>query len=683
MTTTSNIYRPAPATPQEIQDVDTLRSTLMSDLSFEAILSVLRRHKGDVEKAASALLEGDKGDSPPPYNTLPANFGKDNTQSIGPRTPPPSKPEKTDHAVIDLTADEDPELSKALQASLEDQGPHFGPSQRAPDPSWAMVPSNAPSSAAPPGMSEEESLQRAIEQSRLEASAMEENWGELEELPLENRIRIGDRSDSQISITTQENTDLLYSPVALRPTNVSMIYASLIVHALFFVPQVRYEVAQWRYIPTNMDESESDAGPIEVTPPQEGDDFVMWSLQETFINMDLARITDLNVDQAMLAFEPPEWKFLSESIGDLAHQFYNKLTWVIENRLQEGRRNRLRLFWFRYGFSDAEPYAGPLNKTSDMCIVKVTVRGTSDANDLLSCLSLELAPTSDNGPRQVISTPSSVVAFELLRHVWPSSPGNRQAFSFPPYVYLDQFLRENAALAEEKRKQQTELQTKVIELQRRRAALTSHNNRDTLADLRSSIYYYENVAEDDEDSIRKDAIAEITARLKASLAKIEEELQNIDRTITEYQQEVTRVFDTPEFQKHRYDLRAVLVHSGQYGRSHVYSYVQHGGLWYHIVDHTVTEVPEKTVFNDDTGLYYNAGPFLLIYSRAYAEDEYSGPAPWPEGLKDSVKHNNKEFFASLPEDVLANIEDPNSPPTMASSAEAEPPTPRSEAMDLS
>jgi hypothetical protein len=47
--------------------------------------------------------------------------------------------------VIDLTAEEDSDdLSRALKASLETQSNlKFGPSQRAPDPNWAVVPSNA------------------------------------------------------------------------------------------------------------------------------------------------------------------------------------------------------------------------------------------------------------------------------------------------------------------------------------------------------------------------------------------------------------------------------------------------------------------------------------------------------------------------------------------------------------
>ena len=39
-----------------------------------------------------------------------------------------------------------------------------------------------------------------------------------------------------------------------------------------------------------------------------------------------------------------------------------------------------------------------------------------------------------------------------------------------------------------------------------------------------------------------------------------------------------------------YDLRAVLVHDGFYGRSHIYSYVRQHDKWWKVVDYSVTEV---------------------------------------------------------------------------------------------
>jgi len=52
---------------------------------------------------------------------------------------------KDPDSVIDLTVehDEDPEFKRAIQLSMEnDQEPVFRPSDRAPDPKWAVVPSN-------------------------------------------------------------------------------------------------------------------------------------------------------------------------------------------------------------------------------------------------------------------------------------------------------------------------------------------------------------------------------------------------------------------------------------------------------------------------------------------------------------------------------------------------------------
>ena len=53
-----------------------------------------------------------------------------------------SKSGKTSPPTIDLTSEDDEDMKKAMQASLEDQGPTFRPSDRAPHPDWAVVPSN-------------------------------------------------------------------------------------------------------------------------------------------------------------------------------------------------------------------------------------------------------------------------------------------------------------------------------------------------------------------------------------------------------------------------------------------------------------------------------------------------------------------------------------------------------------
>jgi hypothetical protein len=115
---------------------------------------MLRKHNGDVAKAADAILAGDSAvdvwDSQ--HRTTPdPMYSQDGLDTTTPTassivTPIPSS------SVIDLTAD-DEELTRAIQMSMEDSAhalpsypshsvPKFTPSQRAPHPDWQMVRSN-------------------------------------------------------------------------------------------------------------------------------------------------------------------------------------------------------------------------------------------------------------------------------------------------------------------------------------------------------------------------------------------------------------------------------------------------------------------------------------------------------------------------------------------------------------
>ena len=105
---------------------------------------------------------------------------------------------------------------------------------------------------------------------------------------------------------------------------------------------------------------------------------------------------------------------------------------------------------------------------------------------------------------------------------------------------------------------------------------------------------------------------------------------DIDHHLERLQAEVTAVFDCPELQQCRYDLRAVLMHTGLPGRKQIYSYVQDvEGVWWKTVDHEVVEVPEETVLTDPTGLHLGAGPYLLFYSRHLTYDQLREPLIWP------------------------------------------------------
>ncbi|KAI8972449.1 hypothetical protein BD414DRAFT_560365 [Trametes punicea] len=663
--------RATPATPQEAADIEVLNAMMGGSLDPAQALRVLRKHNNNLDKAASALLEGDTGEGDAnPYADLPSLETLD-TATVGPRTPP-REPEKP---VIDLTKDDDDnDLARALQASLEEhQAPTFGPSNRAPDPNWAMVPSNAEVSG-PVGMSQDEqAMSRAIEAS-LSYNINEDTY---EELPLEERVRKGD------------------TPVALRPTSSGFTYAALVLHALFFVPQVRNAIAEWLPRP----DPGSDEDVAEISPPTSGAGWPVWTMLELFANMDLARLSELSVDAAMNAFSVEPWSNPSERPGDLSYRFYDNLAYAVEHTLKynnlrnpdrkphrqvgyvtmedHSHSHTDRLLSLQYGLHDAEPDDPSID---NLCCVKVTVGVNPDANDLVSSLAAELAPDPSKSPspkRQVIIEPSDVITFQLLRDVAPppydAAVGRRTEraiFKYPKSVFLDQFMKDSFELANEKRTARRKLLQEVKELEARKKSLLHHNDKDTLADLQSCLYYYETVAEDDDDPNRAEEIRHNREKLTQIIEKVKAEADSIESSITRLQAEANGMLDCPELQQHRYDLRAVIVHDGLFGRSHLYSYVKYKGKWWKTVDYMVTEVrpithavSEDSVLNDSTGLHLGAGPYFLLYSRAVSQEEEDARAPWHESLKDAVKYNNRIFFEQLPPEVASRVVDPNSPPS--------------------
>ena len=104
---------------------------------------MLRKHNGDVAKAADAILNSGANAWDSQRRTTPDPMYSDGLDTTTPTassivTPIPSS------SVIDLTAD-DEELTRAIQMSMEDSSPivpKFTPSQRAPHPDWQMVRSN-------------------------------------------------------------------------------------------------------------------------------------------------------------------------------------------------------------------------------------------------------------------------------------------------------------------------------------------------------------------------------------------------------------------------------------------------------------------------------------------------------------------------------------------------------------
>ncbi|KAH7925332.1 hypothetical protein BV22DRAFT_1104980 [Leucogyrophana mollusca] len=640
---------------KEEESIDSILAVMGGSADREAARRVLRKCDGDTDKAALAMLDGDRGEE-----LQPALWRSQSQDAISnPQLRPSRVPTRPNSPVIDLTGDDaNDDLSRALKASLQTvnpEGPKFGPSERPPDPNWAVVPSNVEAGSEAQFY---QTLERAIEAS-LEPSYHNDASEPYEPIPAAIR-EIG-------------------CPVALRPTAQDMVHAALILQGLFFVPQVRERVASWRPSPP--------PGVAEVPPPTSGPEFLLWTLLEIFAHMDLARLPELTVDVALRAFEAERWSTLAEQPGDLSCKFLVHVCSMLEKLftdqyISEGhsppRSPRPRCLHFQYGNSASEP-GGFLQET---CVVKVEVTG-GENDDLIGRLSAQLSKPHDAVSKQdVIFEPSDVVAFQLSRssgNIFQGTSGEkkieRKPFKYPKHIFLDQFLKENVELAKSKRTQQREMNEEVEKLVLHKKSLTHFNEKDTLKALRSSLYYFEHVAEAKGDQERLNAIQATVTKLRGIITKVEKEIQCTEDKIKKIHADSATLFDCPELQKVRYDLRVVFVHDGLYGRKHLYSYVQEKGIWWKTADSLITQVPEETVLNDAAGLHLHAGPYLLIYSRALPEStEEEIPLPWPEHLKETVKRNNEILFEQLSQQTIAGLNFPPSSPTTPARSLAQTPS---------
>ncbi|KAF8452404.1 hypothetical protein L210DRAFT_2031624 [Boletus edulis BED1] len=688
--------------PDEIKEeetVDMLTGLMGEGFDREVTRRILRKYDGNVDKAAGALLEGERGEEFIGHTPGPGQIqsqGWPAIQGAGPSASswsagpaqtqtPSSQTSQTrldsssalggrpNTPVIDLTLDDDPDLQRAVQESMstlhsgsqsqmqvyapsytqaqlqtqslsqvyapsQGQGqpdhmqvqspPVFGPSERPSDPNWAVVPSHQNESNEANYL---QNLNRAIEAS-LETMG---DSDALEPFPVEQQLRRNG------------------CPVVLRPSMHTMVYAASILQGLFYVPQVRRRMASWRPpMPTNEEE---------VALPMGGLDFTLWALSEIFTHMDLARLCDLNVDKRLPAFNIEPWDRPAQPPGELSRKFFARLSATLEKAFVEQFAHsgqplpKPRLLHFQYGSGISEP-GELLQETS---IVPIDVNG-GESNDLIGRLSVQPSKLqSEPGKQCVIFEPSEVVAFELVR---PSStPGttangngsDRKPFTYPKSIYLDQFLRKNVELAQTKRAQKREMLQEVQQLLLHKNTLTHFDNKDTLKDLRSAIFYFETVADAKDDLEREVSIQATTWKLKSILTTIEDEVKATDERINMLRTEAETLLDCEELQQFKYDLRVVFVHDGLYGRKHLYSYVHDKSCWWKIADSLIEKVSEDTVLNDQAGLHLGAGPYLLLYSRIC--DSPAPVLPWMDDIKDDVKAANREFLSQLPPELVGDI----------------------------
>ncbi|GLB39769.1 putative ubiquitin carboxyl-terminal hydrolase [Lyophyllum shimeji] len=607
--------------PEEEQEaVDMLTSMMGGGFGGDEARRVLRKHGGDVQKAADAILSGDLGKEEVStwQNTVHSS------QDVGYTDIPSSSSisqvnQASSSAVIDLTEGNDSTRSWQLgQAQNEIK---FGPSERAPDPSWQMVTTNTSVDTN----QDDRSLKDAIQ-----ASLADFNSDELEVFPLERTLREGGR------------------PVALRPEAPTLAYAALIVQAFFQIPQIREKVSMLILPETNPD---APSGRYERI------DRAVWNLVELFTNLDLAQLSSLVDKDVLPALQVRPWDGAAESLGELSAEFIKSIGGVIEGVLNEQRPEDeppVRLFTFGHG--QAESRGGSykvLNKASvEGSVVTVEVGDSVAPNDLYSRLSYHLSRyTGSISHHDVIFEPSEVVLFQLKPFPSPATAAvkpSAEPFVFPKHFYLDRFMLKNLPITDQKRTLERDMLAQIEKLTRKKEFMTRFNNRDTLKDLGASLHYYEHVAEGKGDPEREAAIRNTAVKLRHIMNQVISDTREAEREIERLQAEVAAVFDCPELQEYQYDLRAVFMHTGLPGRKQIFSYVQDGhGIWWKTLDYTVTEVPEETVLTDPTGLHLGAGPYLLIYSRHLSEDQMNAPIRWPAGFVEAVMEHNERFLAMV------------------------------------
>ncbi|KAF9467199.1 hypothetical protein BDZ94DRAFT_1249830 [Collybia nuda] len=616
-------------TPQEEQQeregVELLLGMMGGDVVADQALRVLRKYNGNVQKAADAILGGDRGEGLDPawshlsQTSQETAFVEPKSTAIAPHVPQGSS------SVIDLTND-DEEISRALQMSLETSQTEttFGPSDRAPDPAWQIVPSNA--AVDPRTTQDDRSLKDAIQ-----ASLDDFNADELEIFPLEKTLREGGR------------------PIALRPEVSGIAYAALVIQALFFVPQVRKNVANL-WLPH-----------VDVNLPRDSPEHAIWNLVELFTNLDLAQLSSIVDKEVVSSLSPAPWAGSTDSLGDLTAEFVRSLAHLIESHINAQKSEEdvdVHLFHFFHGNAEIRGHSPKVNrKIHDGSVVIVEIGDGLSPNDLVSRLATSLNQYSETGSvHEVIFEPSQLVMFQIKwvpNNTASTGPAksSSDAFFYPKSFYLDQFLVGNLTIANQKRAQERQMLEEIEALAKEKAFITHFNNRDTLKDLRASVYYYEHIAESKGDEDREETIVSAATELKKTLGILMNKVEEIDRRIASLQAAAAVIFDCPELQQHRYDLRGVLMHTGLPGRKQIYSYVQDShGVWWKTLDYTVTEVPEETVLTDPTGLHLSAGPYLLIYSRYISDEDRIAPVVWPKVFTDSVEEHNNTLFSLLQRD---------------------------------
>ncbi|KAJ3992723.1 hypothetical protein F5050DRAFT_1786990 [Lentinula boryana] len=555
--------KPGSATPEEREIVSTLLAMIGgTEDQADSVLSVYRLNGRNADKAAEVLLTEGSGWVQDTGSSSTSNALVPIIKTPGARHNTPDIPN-----LIDLTRDDnrmvvddddDLEMKRALELSMEGIQEGF------------------------PVYAEERERSGA----RDKEMVMENDDEQVEDF--EELIRKDGRPISLLSPTPETS------------------YAVLLLQALFHVPQVRDRLAN---VPISSLPVDSDLSLI----------------IELFGNLDLAKLARLDCDGVCKALNI--WPMTATAaISDTTKDLYEVLAGIFEAAVASQTDTPLLTFTSAQVSIDPSQHEEPqMGLMSNHTYVALDPSppcsgppGEPLGNDLVTRLARDLSkPVLDiqgepsGSTDTVISTPSDVVAFILtspdpalvsststpvsfavpLHNASSSATPPSSRFTYPSSLYIDPFLLSNFPLVHSKRMERERLAKELRDHEEARGKLIgkefastsststsasapipeslSHNSQDqgVLPSIRSTLYYYEHVANrsEGEDGTeigameRKRTVEEVEKSLRATLEGIEKTLKDLDAKISAAKAQMTTLFEEEELKKHQYDLRAVLM----------------------------------------------------------------------------------------------------------------------------
>lgn len=637
--------------------------SLAPDASDEMIIAALRKHPNNLDAAVGALFDhGDLleshndnliGPAPAPLpeedtfirgrGVLNAGRALNNNSPVQIDLTKPS-PENTTSLLPDTTFFDAQESDKANWGVIVPSQP-AGPVQYGPH-----LPSYMQSVQQQQQRQQDDDLSLAISAS-LHSSMLDSGSSSFVEIPLAEQPR-----------------PTPFFPVTLRSRTPRFVYIAMLMQAMYYVPHIR----------TAFSRIASDHRDMENLQP-------FW---EAMARMEMGVQRDIHLDDLIrdhVSSENDEngvVKDIRENLSEFYSQFASEMSGpsqafpsrLLISQIWQPPSFSRSSFGSNTGMWVNERSLSETGITQDYPLIPITSNINSEENSLLSYLheltwsrKLQVAAdvlvfsiTQEEGlptPSIYRSTPTiggtngkgtnSGSTSNAAGKPNASAPSQKYPLQFPAQLYVDPFMLNNLDIAKIQKEAQIKMETKVRDIERKISALGGGTNKLPLKNLQMSIKYYQEIIANDGTQEQKELNKATLEALEAVLDRIEKEIDEKKDELSRTKKDITELYDLTALKKMPYELCAVLMWDGVYGRSHVYSYVKaKDGNWYKIVDSSVTQVTEEAVLTDSSGLHLTAGPFMLFYN-SLENPEHSSPISQEAAQEGLTRPLSKETYSLL------------------------------------